>query len=53
MTTWRKSSRSDETGGQCVELARLSHAVCVRDSKDPAAGHLQLAPKPSPPSSTT
>ncbi|WP_433228857.1 DUF397 domain-containing protein [Actinomadura formosensis] len=23
MTTWRKSSHSDETGGQCVELAVL------------------------------
>ncbi|MFG1857932.1 DUF397 domain-containing protein [Actinomadura geliboluensis] len=22
--TWRKSSHSDETGGQCVELARLA-----------------------------
>ncbi|WP_433246059.1 DUF397 domain-containing protein [Actinomadura nitritigenes] len=42
MTTWRKSSHSDETGGHCVELARLSRGVGVRDSKNPAAGHLEL-----------
>lgn len=42
MTTWRKSSYSDETGGQCVELASLSHGVAVRDSKNPEAGHLEL-----------
>ncbi|MFB4300827.1 DUF397 domain-containing protein [Actinomadura sp. NTSP31] len=42
MTTWRKSSRSDETGGACVELARFPLSVAVRDSKDPEAGHLQL-----------
>ncbi|MGI5326482.1 DUF397 domain-containing protein [Actinomadura nitritigenes] len=43
MTTWRKSSYSDETGGACVELARLSPGVGVRDSKNPAAGHLELS----------
>lgn len=42
MTTWRKSSYSDETGGQCVELASLSHGVAVRDSKTPEAGHIEL-----------
>lgn len=42
MTTWRKSSYSDETGGQCVELACLSNGVGVRDSKNPEAGHLEL-----------
>lgn len=42
MMTWRKSSHSDETGGQCVELARLSYGVGVRDSKAPWAGHLEL-----------
>ncbi|WUH99156.1 DUF397 domain-containing protein [Spirillospora sp. NBC_00431] len=31
--TWRKSSHSPDTD-QCVELARLSGAVGVRDSKD-------------------
>ncbi|WP_433246062.1 DUF397 domain-containing protein [Actinomadura nitritigenes] len=42
MTNWRKSSYSDETGGQCIELARLSRGVGVRDSKNPEAGHLEL-----------
>ncbi|MEU9871677.1 DUF397 domain-containing protein [Actinomadura sp. NPDC048021] len=42
MTTWLKSTHSDETGGQCVELAALPHAVAVRDSKAPDAGHLTL-----------
>ncbi|MEU8003324.1 DUF397 domain-containing protein [Catellatospora sp. NPDC049111] len=33
--TWRKSSRSDNNGGQCVEVAMAEVAVGVRDSKDP------------------
>ena len=45
MITWRKSSRSDETGGQCVELAALPHAIGIRDSKAPGAGHLTLTPR--------
>jgi hypothetical protein len=32
---WRKSSHSDHQGGNCVELACLSHMIGVRDSKDP------------------
>lgn len=32
---WRKSSRSGDTGGQCVEVAALSPSVAVRDSKNP------------------
>ncbi|NDU76414.1 DUF397 domain-containing protein [Actinomadura sp. DSM 109109] len=44
MITWRKSTHSDETGGHCVELAALTHAVAVRDSKAPDAGHLTLTP---------
>lgn len=32
---WRKSSRSDSSGAECVEVAELSRAVAVRDSKDP------------------
>ncbi|MDL4773180.1 DUF397 domain-containing protein [Actinomadura xylanilytica] len=44
MTTWRKSSRSDETGGACVELAGLPNAIALRDSKAPDAGHLTLTP---------
>ncbi len=34
---WRKSSRSGGGGdGNCVEVAFVSDAVAVRDSKDPA-----------------
>ncbi|QXJ25132.1 DUF397 domain-containing protein [Actinomadura graeca] len=32
---WRKSSRSTNNGGACVELASVAGAVAVRDSKDP------------------
>jgi hypothetical protein len=40
---WRKSSRSN---GQyeCVEVARFSSAVAVRDSKNPNGGALVLTP---------
>jgi uncharacterized protein DUF397 len=34
--TWRKSSRSGDNGGGCVEIAKLPNTVMVRDSKDPA-----------------
>lgn len=34
---WRKSSRSTNNGGNCVELARVGRVVAVRDSKDPQA----------------
>jgi hypothetical protein len=32
---WRKSSRSDNNGGACVEVADLGDCVAVRDSKNP------------------
>ena len=33
---WRKSSRSGDNGGACVEVARnLPRIVAVRDSKNP------------------
>jgi hypothetical protein len=33
---WRKSSRSGDNGGNCVEIARnLPGIVAVRDSRDP------------------
>jgi hypothetical protein len=32
---WRKSSRSDMSGPNCVEVAVVGQAVAVRDSKDP------------------
>ncbi|NDU72320.1 DUF397 domain-containing protein [Actinomadura sp. DSM 109109] len=31
---WRKSSRSNESGDACIEVASLQHAVAIRDSKD-------------------
>jgi hypothetical protein len=35
--TWRKPSRSNNNGGQCVEVAsNLPGLVAVRDSKDVA-----------------
>lgn len=39
---WRKSSRSDTQGNSCVEVAQLSGAIGVRDSKNPAGGNLSL-----------
>ncbi|WP_026341254.1 DUF397 domain-containing protein [Actinomadura atramentaria] len=42
MIQWRKASHSNSSGGNCVELGDLSGAVGVRDSKDPALGHLTL-----------
>jgi hypothetical protein len=41
---WRKSSRSGGQQGDCVELARVDMAgIGVRDSKNPAAGHLTIS----------
>ncbi|MFE6335223.1 DUF397 domain-containing protein [Streptomyces sp. NPDC057798] len=31
---WRKSSYSDGTGNNCIETAKLSKDIAVRDSKD-------------------
>lgn len=33
--TWRKSSRSNGVGGECVEMASAHDRVLVRDSKNP------------------
>ncbi|MEV6538337.1 DUF397 domain-containing protein [Streptomyces sp. NPDC051665] len=39
--TWRKSSYSNTSGGECVELApNLLPLVPVRDTKNPAHGTL-------------
>jgi len=39
--TWRKSSYSNTSGGECVEFApNLPALVPVRDSKNPAHGTL-------------
>lgn len=42
---WRKSSYSNGSGGDCVELANLDSGHCaVRDSKDPAGPVLTFTP---------
>ncbi|TDC63120.1 DUF397 domain-containing protein [Actinomadura sp. GC306] len=40
--TWRKSSHSGSTGGECVELAALPEGVGIRDSKNPDGPKLLL-----------
>ncbi|MEV4497789.1 DUF397 domain-containing protein [Micromonospora arborensis] len=43
--TWRKSTRSGGSGGNCVEVAdNLPSVVGVRDSKDPTGPALAFAP---------
>lgn len=39
---WRTSSRSDDNGGACVEVATASEWAAIRDSKSPASGILTL-----------
>ncbi|MEV4759670.1 DUF397 domain-containing protein [Micromonospora sp. NPDC049559] len=42
---WRKSSRSDNGGSACVEVAKnLPGVVAVRDSKDRDGGTLAFSP---------
>jgi hypothetical protein len=42
---WRKSTRSGDNGGACVEVAdNLPGIVAVRDSKDPAGPMLTFSP---------
>ncbi|GAA4910662.1 DUF397 domain-containing protein [Streptomonospora salina] len=41
--TWKKSSYSNQTGGECVEVAATSdHGAAVRDTRDRGAGHLEM-----------
>ncbi|MEV4625562.1 DUF397 domain-containing protein [Micromonospora sp. NPDC049523] len=43
--TWRKSSRSNQNGGNCVEVAdNLPSRVLVRDSKDQSGPVLTFGP---------
>jgi hypothetical protein len=37
---WRKSSRSNGDGNECVEVACAPGATAVRDSKNPGSGVL-------------
>ncbi|MEV0840391.1 DUF397 domain-containing protein [Actinocatenispora sera] len=42
---WRKSSRSNNAGGACVEVAgNLPGVVAIRDSKDPNGPALVVHP---------
>ncbi|MEU5785309.1 DUF397 domain-containing protein [Micromonospora lupini] len=42
---WRKSTRSGDNGGACVEVAdNLPGLVAVRDSKDPSGSALTFSP---------
>jgi hypothetical protein len=44
MTEWRKSSRSGGfDNSDCVEVADLTGAIGIRDSKAPDAGHLRIS----------
>ncbi|WP_416980822.1 DUF397 domain-containing protein [Streptomyces sp. T028] len=45
---WFKSSYSDGTGNNCVEVARITHAsaIAIRDSKHPT-GPALLLPAPA------
>jgi Domain of unknown function (DUF397). len=43
---WRKSSRSNGTGGDCVEVAVVSGnkpMIAIRDSKNPRGGVLAVS----------
>ncbi|MDQ8701298.1 DUF397 domain-containing protein [Streptomyces sp. LHD-70] len=42
--TWRKSSYSGTTGGDCVEIAELPTRIAVRDSKNPDGGAFTVSP---------
>ncbi|WP_018656053.1 DUF397 domain-containing protein [Actinomadura flavalba] len=43
MIEWRKSTRSQGDGGNCVELStNVTEAVRIRDSKNPTGPHLAL-----------
>ncbi|MEU8189959.1 DUF397 domain-containing protein [Micromonospora carbonacea] len=42
---WRKSTRSGDNGGNCVEVAdNLPGLVAVRDSKNPSGPALTFSP---------
>lgn len=41
---WRKSSRSQPSGGNCVETRLNGGTAEIRDSKSPASGILAVTP---------
>ncbi len=42
--SWHKSSYSNGTGGECVEVARMSAYTAVRDSKASNGAQITLLP---------
>ncbi|RAY15007.1 DUF397 domain-containing protein [Actinomadura craniellae] len=42
---WRKSSHSQPTQSECVEVACLGEVNAVRDSKNPGGGVLTVQPQ--------
>jgi hypothetical protein len=45
--SWRKSSRSGNNGGQCIEVAvrPVDEEIMVRDSKNPESMRLAFPPE--------
>ena len=43
--TWRKSSYSGNSGGQCVEVGNAGRVIAVRDTKDPHSPVLAFGPQ--------
>ncbi|MEU5772143.1 DUF397 domain-containing protein [Streptomyces venezuelae] len=43
--TWRKSSASDGSSGNCLEVARIGESVRVRDSTRPRGAVLVFGPE--------
>ncbi|MFF3908400.1 DUF397 domain-containing protein [Streptomyces sp. NPDC001848] len=41
---WFKSSYSNDSGGQCVEVAACANAIRVRDSKKPGGPVVTASP---------
>jgi len=42
MQGWRKSSYSQSTQGQCVEIGTGSGQIGIRDTKNRSQGHLSV-----------
>ena len=40
---WRKASRSNGTGGACLEVAWPGDRAALRDSKNPEGGYITVA----------
>ncbi|TVZ77730.1 DUF397 domain-containing protein [Streptomyces sp. BK340] len=41
---WFKSSYSNASGGDCVEVATCPHTIHIRDSKNPTGPRLSVSP---------